>query len=128
MYYLLNTSYCYNAQLERVFIFYDFESQQISQKLNEYIHKPNLCVVNITCEKCWRTDLNDRRDDWCDFCGQKEYVFSGSNTIKEFCTFIFKTYGNYMKDRKNYSNLKNDIIAYVIADNSRAYDCQFILK
>ena len=35
-------------QLERVFIFYDFESQQISQKLNEYIHKPNLCVVNIT--------------------------------------------------------------------------------
>ena len=33
-----------------------------------------------------------------------------------------------MKDSKKYSYLKNDITAYVIAHNSRAYDCQFILK
>ena len=113
---------------EKVFIFYDFESQLISPKLNEYLHKPNLCVVNIVCDKCWRSDLTDRRDDWCALCGQKEYIFRGSNTVKDFNTFIFRTYSSYLKDRKKYSNMKNDIKAFVIAHNSRSYDCQFILK
>lgn len=115
-------------QRERVFIFYDFESQQISQKMNEYIHKPNLCVINIVCDKCWRSDLKDRKDDFCSFCGQKEFIFRGTSTVKDFNTFLFRTYSNYLKDRKKYSCLKNDIIVYVIAHNSRSYDCQFILK
>jgi G:T-mismatch repair DNA endonuclease (very short patch repair protein) len=113
---------------EKVFIFYDFESQQVSQKLNEYVHKPNLCVVNICCDYCWRTDLKDRSIEWCSFCGQKEYIFRGSGTVKEFSIFLFGTYTNYLKDRRKYSKLKNDITAYVIAHNSRSYDSQFILK
>ena len=113
---------------DRVFIFYDFESQQIHQKMNEYIHKPNLCVVNIVCDRCWRSDLKDRAEEWCSFCGQKEYIFRGSKTVKEFNVFLFRTYSNYLKDRKKYSNLKHDISAYVIGHNSRGYDSQFILK
>jgi hypothetical protein len=36
----------------KIFIFYDFESQQNLQESNEYIHKPNFCVVFVTCDKC----------------------------------------------------------------------------
>jgi very-short-patch-repair endonuclease len=113
---------------KRIFIFYDFESQQIPQKLNEYIHKPNLCIINIVCDECWRSDLKDRKEDWCSFCGQKEYIFRGTGTVRDFNNFLFRRYSNYLADRKKYSKLKHDIIVYVIAHNSRAYDSQFILK
>lgn len=112
----------------KVFIFYDFESQQIPQKLNQYIHKPNLCVVNVVCDNCWNTDIRDRTENWCSLCGNKEYVFKGNNTVKDFTKFIFETYSNFIKDKKEYLQLKDNISVYVIAHNSRAYDCQFILK
>jgi hypothetical protein len=112
----------------KIFIFYDFESQQNLQESNEYIHKPNFCVVFITCDKCWEENIKDRRIDWCYFCGNKEYIFKGLQTVDEFCIFLFDSYASFIKNKKIYMKLKEDIMIYVIAHNSRGYDSQFILK
>jgi hypothetical protein len=115
-------------QLSKIFIFYDFESQQIPQKMNEYVHKPNLCVANVTCDACWDPISKDRKNSWCHFCGMKEYIFKGSNTVRDFNRFIFDTYASFVQEKKIYMKLKSDINIYVVAHNSRGYDCQFILK
>jgi len=112
----------------KIFVFYDFESQQNLNESNEYYHKPNFCVVFVTCDKCWEENIKDRRIGWCCFCGIKEYVFKGLETVDDFCKFLFDSYASFIKNKKIYLKMKEDIMIYVIAHNSRGYDSQFILK
>ena len=86
--------------IKRIFVFYDFESILIPQKLYEYIHKPNLCVVNIVCDDCWRQDLKDKKDEYCSFCGKKEYIFRSTNTVRDFNKFLFSNFSTQIKEKK----------------------------
>ena len=113
---------------KRIFIFFDFESILIPRKMNEFVHKPNLCVLNIVCDECWRKDLKDRKEEHCFFCGQKEYIFRSTNCIRDFNKFLFSTFATQMNIKKINFNLKSQIIIHCFAHNGRSYDTQFILK
>ena len=113
------------------FIFYDFESMvMISGD-----HVPNLVVVQSICENCsnvtrvkpnskWKVCGNrcKKCDDWnkehtafkynpCTGCGNREVIFHGQNTVREFCAWFFS---------KQHANIT------VIAHNARAYNAYFI--
>ena len=119
-----------NASNHR-FIFYDFESMvMISGD-----HVPNLVVVqsifencsNVTrvkpnskckvcrsrCKKCdkWNKEHTTFKYDPCTGCGNREVIFHGQNTVREFCLWLFS---------------KQHINVTVIAHNARAYDAYFI--
>ncbi|XP_045168552.2 uncharacterized protein LOC123531553 [Mercenaria mercenaria] len=48
-----------------------------------YEHKPNLCVAQKVCTVCM-----DKSDE-CENCGPRELIFSGENTLNEFCQWLF---------------------------------------
>ena len=112
----------------KIFIFYDFESQKIKDKESQFLHRPNICVVNIVCDKCWSSEGKDRKKLWCDFCGNKEYIFRGINAVNDFSLFLFDSYTKFVQHKKDFLQLKDSISVYLIAHNSRVHDCQLILK
>ena len=88
------------------YIFFDVESQQETG-----IYKPNLCVVQKTCETC---DPRPREEP-CDLCGvEKQKVFKGEKCMEEFCLWLFK-------EEKHHR-------AKCIAHNLKGYDGYFILQ
>ena len=113
------------------FIFYDFESMVMI--LGD--HVPNLVVIQSICENCsivTRVKPNSKCkiygnrckkcDDWnkehtafkydpCTGCGNREVIFHGQNTVREFCAWLFS---------KQHANVT------VTAHNARAYDAYFI--
>ena len=111
------------------FIYYDFECTQQDGK-----HIPNFVVTQSVCSKCENNPVTD--DATCVECGsrcnyckkynskEKEYerepcngcakrqrIFSGENTLQEFCKWLID------EQHKNFT---------CIAHNSRAYDAYFI--
>ena len=113
------------------FIFYDFESMvMISGD-----HIPNLIVVQSSCENCsnvtrvkpnseckvcgsqckkcdkWNKEHTAFKYDLCIGCGNREVIFHGQNTVKEFCAWLFS---------------EQHVNVTVIAHNARAYDAYFI--
>ena len=113
------------------FLFYDFESIQ-SEETGEHI--PNLVVVHSICDQCNDTlvtpmskcnycgsrcvdcdklqdDKKAFEDDPCLTCGFREVIFSGPDTLQDFCEWLFTP---------QHINMK------VLAHNSKAYDGHFI--
>ena len=93
----------------KTFIFFDFECTQddhvqcdegyspdvfgkcchcLKSDCGSYEHMPNFCVVQKVCTLCM-----DKEDE-CEDCGQREYIFSGNNTLNNFCHWLFSE-GNY---------------------------------
>ena len=60
----------------------------LKSNCGSYEHKPNLCVVQKVCTFCM-----DKEDE-CEDSGQREYIFSGDNTLNNFCQWLFSE-GNY---------------------------------
>ena len=110
-------------------IFYDFECQQ-----EDGIHKPNFVVVQTVCDICESQPIdekavcykcgarcnicgkfNKKENEYernpCTGCGQRQKIFQGKDTTKEFCDWLI--------DEKNMNST-------VIAHNRRAYDAYFI--
>ena len=110
-------------------IFYDFECQQ-----EDGIHKPNFVVVQTVCDICESQPIdekavcykcgarcnicgkfNKKENEYernpCIGCGQRQKIFQGKDTTKEFCDWLI--------DEKNMNST-------VIAHNGRAYDAYFI--
>ena len=114
--------------MPKIFIFYDFESFQISCENGTYLHKPNLCICKIVCTLCWNSEKKDRILQYCDFCTANDQCFYGFNAVENFVTFIFKTYGGLMDEKRKNLKLKKPIQINLVAHNSKAYDLQFILK
>ena len=113
------------------FIFYDFECQQ-DNELNQHI--PNYVVSHSTCDECEKNEVTSNSKCYkcgsrCDMCNQynselKEYekmpcndcgfrqvIFSGADTKKNFCKWLFT------KSHKSYT---------VVAHNARGYDSYFL--
>ena len=92
------------------YIFFDFECTQ--EDLNEegsYLHVPNYCVAHRICLNCIHDD-NIKQP--CKECGQREHVFAGRNTQKDFCKWLLS------RENKGVT---------AIAHNMKGYDGQFIL-
>ena len=70
-------------------------------------------VCGNQCKKCdkWNKECTAFKYDPCAGCGNREVIFHGQNTVKEFCTWLF-------------SEQHTNII--VIAHNARAYNAYFI--
>ena len=77
--------------------------------------KPNSkCkVCGSWCKKCdkWNKEHTTFKYDPCTGCGNREVIFHGQNTVKEFCLWLFS---------------KQHINVTVIGHNTRAYDAYFI--
>ena len=112
----------------KTFIFFDFECTQdhliqceygytpdvygkctkcLKSNCGNYEHKPNLCVAQKVCTLCM-----DKTDD-CELCVQREYIFSGENTLNAFCEWLFS--------EENYE-------ATVLCHNFQGYDSYPILQ
>lgn len=110
--------YCYVSQFKRKapekfqIIFYDFESQLISQGQGFYKHVPNLCVINVVCHECYSASLFPAN---CSNCDPFEIIFTNDteSCVSKFVNYVLK-----------YS--KFPIVA--IAHNSQRYDAQFVLQ
>lgn len=63
------------------------------------IRAHNLCVAHKTCD--------------CELCGQREYIFSGENTLNAFCEWLFS--------EENYQTI-------VLCHNFQGYDSYPILQ
>ena len=72
------------------FIFFDIETVRKVQQLsrNQYTLEPNLIVAQLCCEDC-KEDQDLDSTSFCNNCGYKEKVFSGSSSLDEFCQFLF---------------------------------------
>jgi len=93
---------------KRKMIFFDFETRQdISMGDDRYKHMVNFCVAQVTCDDC---SENWTPQSYCSSCGNKELVFSGDETLDQFCKWLFK---------QTYST--------VFAHNMSGFDGQFIL-
>jgi len=112
-------------------LFYDFEAMQ-----EDGVHQPNLVVVQSVCDYC-EDEMDVTENSICSFCGSrcslcgirngktKEFehapcaktcghrqtVFSGTNTVSDFCFWLFSEANSH---------------AVVIAHNAKGYDNYFI--
>ena len=50
-------------------------------------HQPNMCVAQKVCSKCMAKDVTS--SSVCESCGPNEKIFSGPDTIKHFCEWLF---------------------------------------
>lgn len=115
-----NEHLCYMSTLknkklkkEFLYLFFDIESRQdemISD--NSFLHIPNLLHVQQMCNEC---ENNDDLTVDCVQCGQRQHTFTGEKVIDEFI--------EYLRGERKYVDK-----IYVLAHNSRHYDCQFLLK
>ena len=55
---------------------YDIEAQLVQQSNGVYNHEPVLLVMNMSCDLC--------REDGCEICGDKWYVFRGEECVDDF--------------------------------------------
>ena len=62
------------------YIFFDFECMQETG-----IHEPNLRIAHKVCMQC----LDQEDITTCQRCGDRERVFQGPNTQKQFCEWLF---------------------------------------
>lgn len=130
------------------FLYYDFESTQEKDLENgNKEHVPNLCVAHRCCNLCGNDpSVSDSICDFCDRQGapREEQIFSGQNTVEEFCTWVFNTSIALRRKREETNREKNlrkkngttneqdenefsvDLIA--LAHNSRGYDSFFIFQ
>jgi hypothetical protein len=112
----------------KTFIFFDFECTQddfvqcemnynpdvfgkckncFKSNCGVYEHRPNLCVVQKVCTICMDKDTE------CENCGKREHVFSGDDTVNEFCLWLFS--------EENYNST-------VLCHNFQGYDSYPILQ
>jgi hypothetical protein len=75
----------------------------------EYI--PNLCVVHKVCTLYMGEELSEKSE--CEMCRKNEMIFSGFDTIDQFCRWLFSEENNN---------------ATVICLNIQGYDSYPILK
>ena len=97
------------------FIFYDLETLRqvdISAENDKHILNTNLAVVQKVCDDC-RHISTITTETRCKRCGIKEHVFSGPDTIKSFCEWLFTP--------ENEGSI-------VIAHNLKGFDSYPILK
>lgn len=121
-----------NQLYQKRFIFYDFES--MLARNGE--HRPNLVIAQSICDACAKVVTN-RKEGTCDVCGhrclecaqwsqdksqfkrkpcpntcgQTEMMFTGDDTVHNFCTWLF-------------SKQHKGVIA--VAHNARSYDSYFL--
>ena len=74
-------------------------------------HQPNLCVAQKVCSKCMECEVTST--SVCQDCGPNQMVFSGPNTVQDFCKWLFS------KANKG---------ATTLCHNFKAYDSYPILK
>ncbi|KAJ8019010.1 putative DNA polymerase [Holothuria leucospilota] len=86
------------------YIFFDFETIQESG-----VHVPNLCVVQMVCDTC----ILDPFESECLVCKEKQVIFRGPNTKRDFCEWLLAP------DRHN---------ATCVAHNLKGFDGYFILQ
>jgi len=97
-----------NVEDRKQFIFFDIETEQFSETAKKILQIPNCIVAEKVCDRCKNTDEND-----CKYCGKKEYIFLGSNSLTEF--------GDWLFSGENYG-------CTVLAHNFKSFDGQFILN
>lgn len=101
-----------------IIIFYDLECTQNTriENGNSYLHKPNLCVVNMVCHNCYN---HDNEDFQCRYCNRREYLFENNSEdgdcVKQFIDFCEIYHPNATR-------------IFCIAHNMKAYDGHFILN
>ena len=92
----------------QTFIFFDFECRQddvvqcemgfkpdihgkcehcYSSKCGSFEHVPNLCIAHKVCTVCMDNDVTNTSE--CEHCGRNELIFKGSDTLDDFCQWLF---------------------------------------
>lgn len=67
---------------------FDFECTQdtpLEGKVDSFIHKPNFCIAQQSCFKCIE---NVHIEQPCEVCGDREHMFKGEHTLREFMTYL----------------------------------------
>lgn len=115
---------CYIAVTKRsskakngvLYIFYDFECYQtkllIKDDPSKKEHEVNLCVVQQACDKCRD---NSNINIACQFCGEREHIFWGSNIVHDFMQYLGSLDDKFTR-------------IIVVAHNAQRYDAHFILR
>ena len=104
---------------EKIIVAYDIESQQKESDKNLFLHIPDLLISMTTCSKCW-IEKEIRRKKECDFCGQYNRIFFGTNCIKKFGDYIYNDLAR--KGQEIGAQI------YIFAHNAKGYDNHFILN
>ena len=92
-------------------IAYDIEAQLVQQSNGVYNHEPVLLVMNMSCDLC--------REDGCEICGDKWYVFRGEECVDDFVDKI--------KELSAICDKKKSSLA-VFAHNNARYDGHFVFR
>lgn len=99
-----------------LYIFFDFECYQTKLLTkNDPLkkeHEVNLCVAHQACDKCRD---NDNINIACQFCGEREHIFWGSNIVHNFMQYLGSLDDKFTR-------------IIVIAHNAQRYDAHFILR
>jgi hypothetical protein len=56
-------------------------------KCGAFEHIANLCVAHKVCTLCMGGELSEKSE--CEMCGKNEMIFSGLDTIDQFCSWLF---------------------------------------
>jgi hypothetical protein len=98
-----------------LYAFYDFETTQESKvegTMQTYEHVVNYAVVKQRCADC----ISINNIEHCGTCGVRKHIYSGKDTLDEFCNYVFKLQAS------------NKFVVTAIAHNSSGYDAQFVLQ
>jgi hypothetical protein len=67
------------------FIIFDFETvAKIDGDKPEMVHKVNVACAEAVCNSCCESE-----EPFCDNCGEKQVTFYGTNSLNEFCEWLF---------------------------------------
>ena len=97
----------------KIYVAYDIESMIVNN--NGYtIHKPNLLIANVVCDKC---NVNKNK---CDYCGPFYNEYFSINCVKLFIDYVIIKLANIAE--------QNGGRVYCFAHNAKGYDNHFIIQ
>lgn len=100
---------------KELYVFFDLECSQTEHfpgDERKFLHKPNLCVVQQSCDSC--ADISDVSQS-CANCFTREHVFYGGDVIDKFMNYLGSISDKFKK-------------IIIIAHNLQKYDGHFLLQ
>ena len=100
---------------------FDIETMQDRITESGNIHEANLLTACISCDHCFNFDSLSKTVV-CEFCGEYEKIFRGTDCIKNFNSFVL----GELAERA--VSISDSAKVLVFAHNFRGFDGHFVLK